>query len=67
MFRLKTWITPVEIKSGKTIVSDFFSNFKFWQKITGNEAGTVIYGGEQTQNRSNGLSVVPWNSPEARI
>lgn len=58
---------PVEIKSGKTIVPDFFTNFKFWQKISGDEAGTVIYSGEQTQIRSNGLKVVPWDNPQAKI
>ena len=58
---------PVEIKSGKTIVPDFFSNFKFWHTITGNEMGTIIYGGTQIQNRSTGLKVLPWNSAEARI
>ncbi|MEQ7801124.1 DUF4143 domain-containing protein [Pedobacter sp. ASV1-7] len=40
---------PVEIKSGKTIIPEFFKNFKFWQKISGNEGGAVIYGGEQIQ------------------
>jgi predicted AAA+ superfamily ATPase len=58
---------PVEIKSGKTITPEFFKNFKFWQKISGTEGGAVIYGGEQVQNRSNGLKIVPWNSLEARI
>ena len=58
---------PVEIKSGKTITSGFFKNFKFWQKISGTKEGAVIYGGEQVQNRSNGLKIVPWNSLEARI
>ncbi len=58
---------PVEIKSGKTITPEFFKNFKFWQKISGTEGGFVIYGGEQIQNRSNGLKIVPWNSLEARI
>ncbi|KLT67190.1 ATP-binding protein [Pedobacter sp. BMA] len=58
---------PVEIKSGKTITAEFFKNFKFWQKISGTEGGAVIYGGEQVQNRSNGLKIVPWNSLEARI
>ena len=53
---------PVEIKSGKTITSEFFKNFKVWQKISGTEGGTVIYGGEQVQNRSNGLKIVPWDS-----
>lgn len=58
---------PVEIKSGKTIVTDFFTNFKFWNKITGTDAGTIIYGGKQAQNRSTGPKVVPWDSIDARI
>ena len=58
---------PIEIKSGKTIVPEFFKNFKFWQKMSGIDGGTIIYGGEQIQKRSNGLNVVPWNSQEARI
>jgi predicted AAA+ superfamily ATPase len=58
---------PVEIKSSKTITPEFFKNFKFWQKISGTEGGAIIYGGEQIQNRSNGLKIVPWNSLEARV
>jgi predicted AAA+ superfamily ATPase len=58
---------PIEIKSGKTIIPDFFKNFKFWEKMSGIEGGTVIYSGEQIQKRSNGLNIIPWNSPEARI
>lgn len=58
---------PIEIKSGKTITPDFFKNFRFWEKISGTEGGTVIYGGEQVQKRSNGVKIVPWNNPESRL
>ncbi|MXV15821.1 ATP-binding protein [Hufsiella ginkgonis] len=57
-----TDLYPIEIKAGKTITSDYFKNFLFWKKITGSERGTVIYAGSETQIRSNGLKVVPWNN-----
>jgi hypothetical protein len=49
-------IIPVEIKSGRTIHSDFFKNLSICSRISGNspEISQVIYGGEETQNRSNG-------------
>lgn len=56
-----TSLYPIEIKSGKTVTSDYFKNFDFWNKITGTTGGTVIYGGDQIQRRSNGISVLPWN------
>ena len=56
-----TSLHPIEIKSGKTVTSDYFKNFDFWNKITGTTGGTVIYGGDQLQKRSNGITVLPWN------
>lgn len=56
-----TSLYPIEIKSGKTVTSDYFKNFDFWNKITGTTEGTVIYGGDQVQKRSNGITVLPWN------
>jgi predicted AAA+ superfamily ATPase len=56
-----TSLYPIEIKSGKTVTSDYFKNFDFWSKITGTTGGTVIYGGDQIQKRSNGITVLPWN------
>jgi uncharacterized protein len=57
-----TYLYPVEIKAGKTITRDYFKNLQFWSKIAGIEEGTVIYAGDATQKRSNGISVIPWNS-----
>ena len=52
---------PVEIKSGQTITKEFFKNLEFWKKLTGSENGAVIYAGNQTQKRSSGIAVYPWN------
>ncbi|SFF05951.1 hypothetical protein SAMN05518672_11512 [Chitinophaga sp. CF118] len=57
-----TALFPVEIKAGKTITSDYFKNFQFWNKITGTTEGAVIYAGDALQKRSNGITVVPWNN-----
>jgi hypothetical protein len=34
----------------------------FWQKLSGENQGTVFYGGDQVQKRSDGLQVLPWRS-----
>lgn len=52
---------PIEIKSGKTITSAYFSGLSFWNRISQQEGGTVIYGGDSYQKRSNGIEVLPWN------
>lgn len=56
-----TNLYPIEIKSGKTITSEFFKGLQFWNKITGKQGGTIIYGGDQSQKRSNNINVFPWN------
>jgi hypothetical protein len=52
---------PIEIKSGKTITSAFFSGLNFWNKISGESCGAVVYGGNNYQKRSNEVEVIPWN------
>lgn len=49
-------ITPIEIKSGKTISDSYFENFKFWRSLTGEtqKTGVVIYGGDQSMQTSAG-------------
>jgi uncharacterized protein len=53
--------TPIEIKSGQTINSDWLKGLKYWQiltKYTGNSY--VIYGGDDIQNRSEGIVIQGW-------
>lgn len=42
---------PVEIKSGKTVVSDFFKNMVYWQELTDNadKQRYLVYGGSEDQ------------------
>lgn len=53
-------LLPVEIKSGQTITDEYFKSLTTWLKISGIDAGYVIYAGNQIQNRSNGITVLPY-------
>lgn len=53
-------ITPIEIKSGQTVTSDYFKGIKYWNKLTKKEGGYVVYGGTMVQKRSNDITVVPY-------
>ncbi|MDD3741258.1 MAG: ATP-binding protein, partial [Bacteroidales bacterium] len=54
-------LIPVEIKSGRTITEDYFKGINFWQKISGNKNGLIIYAGDSVQFRSNNIAVLPWS------
>lgn len=45
-------LTPVEIKSGTTLNTDYFKNLNYWNKISDNsvENSFVVYGGDSTGN-----------------
>jgi predicted AAA+ superfamily ATPase len=51
---------PVEIKSGQTITGDYLKGIRFWNKMTGTPGGYVVYGGETSQQRSDGIRIVPY-------
>ncbi|OOG78585.1 ATP-binding protein [Algoriphagus sp. A40] len=51
---------PIEIKSGKTINSDYFKNLKFWMRLSGQNRGLVLFTGIQTQSRTEGIDVENW-------
>jgi len=54
---------PIEIKAGKTISSDFFKGFAYWEKTTGstNDQRYLIYAGQKNQERTN-ARVLGWKS-----
>jgi predicted AAA+ superfamily ATPase len=52
---------PVEIKAGQTITPAYFKGINFWNQLTGNKEGAVIYAGEKMQKRSSGITIIPWN------
>jgi hypothetical protein len=51
---------PVEIKSGKTVASDFFDELRKWQALSETQSGALVYGGSESYERA-GFRVVPWN------
>lgn len=51
---------PLEVKSGKTINSDNFKNLRFWMNLSDQKKGMVLYTGDQTQARSEGITVKNW-------
>lgn len=54
-------LVPIEIKSGQTIARDYFKGLQAWREITKSPQtqGYVIYGGDATQDRSQGM-VLRW-------
>lgn len=57
-------LVPIEIKSGQTITDAYFKSLTTWCKISGIDTGYVIYSGNQTQKRSNGITVLPYTSTD---
>lgn len=47
-------LLAVEIKSGKTIHSDFFKTLNYFRKIKPDTQSYLVYGGNEVQSRANG-------------
>ena len=54
---------PYEIKSGMTMNESYFTNLKYWQKLTGDVSGdlNVIYGGDANLN-AKPRNFISWRS-----
>jgi predicted AAA+ superfamily ATPase len=54
---------PYEIKSGMTMNESYFTNLKYWQKVSGDFSGNlnVIYGGDKNLNTGSG-KFVSWRN-----
>ena len=54
-------LTPVEIKSGATIASDYLDSIRKWQTLTADTAhpAWLVYGGEQ-RLASGSVEILPW-------
>lgn len=63
ILELGSRLVACEIKSSKTISSDFFEHLEYWQKIsnTGPQDSYLIYGGKQSQKRSQ-ANVLAWDA-----
>lgn len=53
-------LIPIEVKSGKTIASDYFSGIEYWQSLSGQTSRAwLVYAGKQDQKRSC-VEVISW-------
>lgn len=55
-------LLAVEIKSAKTLASDFFKGLDYWRKITGYSKGYLVYNGAEEFKYSNGNQVLNWRN-----
>jgi len=55
-------LTPLEIKSGRTVQPDLFSGLAHWSTLSNTPGGVLIHAGEQRQLRSDGVQVLPWHA-----
>jgi predicted AAA+ superfamily ATPase len=55
-------LMPVEIKSGQTVASDFFSGIRFWRKLVDDEhaPAALIYSGDRSFLRQ-GVTIHRWS------
>lgn len=56
-------ITPVEVKSGKTMSTSYFDNLKYWRSLAAlpEDQGYVVYGGDQSMQTSRG-ALISWQN-----
>lgn len=59
-------LLPIEIKSGKTLNSEFFKNIEYWSKLSGAEKSVLLYAGEQNQKRTTGKEILNWRNLVSR-
>jgi len=58
-------LLPVEIKSGQTLIADFFKGLNRWSKLAGKDGlnPVLVYGGDEVQERT-GARVLGWQHLE---
>ncbi len=46
-------LTPLEVKSGQSVPSDFFAGLRFWRELAGDAAApaALVYGGDRSFRR----------------
>lgn len=55
-------LIPVEIKSGETVIDDFFKGLDYWRQLSGglDSPAALVYGGEASYQRR-GVAVYSWS------
>lgn len=59
-------LLPIEIKSGKSINTDFFKNINYWKNLSNEIKSVLLYAGSLEQKRSDNCEVMNWKSVTAQ-
>jgi uncharacterized protein len=51
---------PVEIKASHTFHADYLKNINYWNGLSGNKTGTIIYGGDKSFELTDKIRVQSW-------
>ncbi|MCG8608147.1 ATP-binding protein [bacterium] len=56
-------LLAIEIKAGKTVISDYFKDIRYWHNLSGSSSGDhyLVYGGDQAQARRQ-AGVLGWQN-----
>jgi uncharacterized protein len=68
IFEKANKLIPIEIKSGKTILKEYFKNIEYWNKLSGNtpKNSFVIYGSDKNTKHTFG-NLLSWRSSTKAI
>jgi predicted AAA+ superfamily ATPase len=55
-------LVPVEIKSGKTIATDWFKSIKYWCNLSKQNQSFLLYAGKDTQRWRKDLLITNWKN-----
>ncbi|MBU0677588.1 MAG: ATP-binding protein [Verrucomicrobia bacterium] len=50
---------PIEIKSGRTLAGDMLQALFWWNRLSGQSSGSLVYGGDEAFTRQ-GVEICPW-------
>lgn len=53
-------ILPVEIKAANTFSRNYLKNIYYWNGLSGNKGGVLIYGGDKSYKLSDNIKVTSW-------
>ena len=53
-------ILPVEIKAANTFSRDYLKNIYYWNGLSGNKEGALIYSGDKSYKLSDNIKVIGW-------
>jgi predicted AAA+ superfamily ATPase len=58
---------PIEIKSGETVSESYFKGLYHWNKISGNQGGIVVYGGDTSFKKSDQYQLIAYHDIQEKV